>query len=271
MKKNNSLQCGCVLLGGRTVQYKITYTSKKNIILRVTGIDELSVSMPPHRFFSSALALADRAETEKFILKNEAKVLILLEKYRETKILNDKPRDLKNVYIFGTSYAVKILLSETAPFETNTSPKNIKETVEIIHGDKEITIKTSLGENQEHVSALLKKALKEYFLTFCQNLNDKCSRKFKAAGLNVPVATITVKDMTSRWGSCTASKGRISINLQLVHFPYQCLESVFYHEYSHFIEQNHSKKFYDILAKIYPNYKECDVILKKKKALYSMN
>jgi predicted metal-dependent hydrolase len=67
----------------------------------------------------------------------------------------------------------------------------------------------------------------------------------------------TYKIMQSRWGSCKTN-GVICLNLFLGLLPEHLIDAVIAHEFCHLSEMNHSKRFYDLLLKLYPNYKECD-------------
>lgn len=73
-------------------------------------------------------------------------------------------------------------------------------------------------------------------------------------GYQIP--RITLKYMTSRWGSCTPDKAHISLSIRLIHFPPECLEYVMVHEYCHFLVRNHSRDFYNEVKKIMPEYKK---------------
>ncbi len=65
------------------------------------------------------------------------------------------------------------------------------------------------------------------------------------------------KLMQSRWGSCKTS-GVICLNLFLGLLPEHLIDAVIAHEFCHLAEMNHSKRFYNLLVKLYPTYKECD-------------
>ena len=77
-----------------------------------------------------------------------------------------------------------------------------------------------------------------------------------------PLPQITLKYMTSRWGSCTPAKSRISISVRLIHFPPVCLDYVLTHEYAHILVANHSKAFYAEIAKRMPDYRRAEMLLK---------
>ncbi|MCP5062619.1 MAG: M48 family metallopeptidase [Ignavibacteriae bacterium] len=73
---------------------------------------------------------------------------------------------------------------------------------------------------------------------------------------------VTIKDMRSRWGSCS-SKKNLSFNLKLTYFKSEVIEYVIVHELCHLKEMNHSKKFWMLVESIIPNYKMYRKELKK--------
>lgn len=56
-------------------------------------------------------------------------------------------------------------------------------------------------------------------------------------------------------GRCWTN-GKIEINEVKLYIPMETVRSTLYHELAHLYESNHSKKFYDILLRWMPNYKE---------------
>lgn len=96
----------------------------------------------------------------------------------------------------------------------------------------------------------------------CTKLNAEVYNAFRAAGYHVPAAHIEIKEMNSRWGSCTAKTGRISINFRLMQYPEGCMRGVFFHEYTHFLHQDHGAGFYAELRRMCPDYDKWDRILK---------
>ncbi len=75
--------------------------------------------------------------------------------------------------------------------------------------------------------------------------------------LNVCVNKVYFKKMKSRWGSCSSRKN-ISINVYLSYLPKNLIEYVVFHEISHLVELNHSKKFWNIISSKFPNYKKLE-------------
>lgn len=74
--------------------------------------------------------------------------------------------------------------------------------------------------------------------------------------------SITVRDQRSRWGSCS-SRGTLSFNYRLIFAPPQILDYVVVHELCHLTHMNHSKDFWNMVAGILPEYKECRRWLKE--------
>lgn len=72
-----------------------------------------------------------------------------------------------------------------------------------------------------------------------------------AGRLEVAPTGISVRDQSSRWGSCS-STGRLSFNWRLVLAPPDVLDYVAAHEVAHLIEMNHSPSFWAALKRTLP-------------------
>ena len=76
--------------------------------------------------------------------------------------------------------------------------------------------------------------------------------KFKK--YNVSPAKISIRDMRSRWGSCSR-RGNISLNLQLVKLNENCIRQVMIHEMCHLVYFNHQAGFYSLMEEMMPDWK----------------
>jgi len=63
------------------------------------------------------------------------------------------------------------------------------------------------------------------------------------------------KWMTKRWGSCN-KKGDITLNLELIKAPKNCIEYVIVHEMCHLTYLNHSKDYYKLLENKFPEWRK---------------
>jgi predicted metal-dependent hydrolase len=77
------------------------------------------------------------------------------------------------------------------------------------------------------------------------------SRRY-AKDLGVPIARISVRDQSSRWGSCS-STGVLSFSWRLILAPKFVLDYLAAHEVTHLIELNHSPRFWRLLKRLNPD------------------
>jgi predicted metal-dependent hydrolase len=80
---------------------------------------------------------------------------------------------------------------------------------------------------------------------------ESASRRY-ADALNTKIASISVRDQVSRWGSCS-SAGALSFSWRLILAPGYVLDYLAAHEVAHLVEMNHSRKFWRILLSLYPD------------------
>ena len=70
------------------------------------------------------------------------------------------------------------------------------------------------------------------------------------------VSEVRFRQMTSRWGSCHTRAGRIVLNLELARRNPWCLEYVLLHELAHLHERGHNARFYALLERWCPHWRE---------------
>ena len=100
---------------------------------------------------------------------------------------------------------------------------------------------------------LLKEQAKEYFPRRVAHYADL---------LGVRPGRITIRCQKTRWGSCS-SKGNLNFNCLLMLTPPEVIDSVVVHEVCHLLEMNHSKRFYERVYSVFPEYKKHHGWLKK--------
>jgi predicted metal-dependent hydrolase len=83
-----------------------------------------------------------------------------------------------------------------------------------------------------------------------------------AAKLGCSFTRISLRDTTSRWGSCSSS-GNLSFSWRLVFAPSEVLDYVIIHEICHLKEMNHSDRFWELVAGLCPDYIQHRTWLKK--------
>jgi hypothetical protein len=73
--------------------------------------------------------------------------------------------------------------------------------------------------------------------------------------LGLTVSGVGLSNARTQWGSCSAS-GRIRLNWRLMLLPTHLVDYVVAHELAHRRELNHSVRFWDVVATLYPRYRE---------------
>ncbi len=94
------------------------------------------------------------------------------------------------------------------------------------------------------------------FYSIAQPLIEKF-RKYK-----VEPKSIVLRDMPTRWGSCTP-KGKIILNPELIKAPKGCIEYVIIHELCHLVYHDHTRKFIDLQSKEMPDWEKWKLKLEK--------
>lgn len=69
------------------------------------------------------------------------------------------------------------------------------------------------------------------------------------------------KYMTTRWGTCNTRTRKLWFNLQLAKKPPECLEYIILHELLHLRERLHNRRFYAMMDRYMPNWREIKAIL----------
>lgn len=69
-------------------------------------------------------------------------------------------------------------------------------------------------------------------------------------------ARVSIRKMTSRWGSCRKDRATMSMNLALVFLPEQYLSYVLVHELTHLWVPGHGKEFYRRMDSYLPQWKQ---------------
>jgi predicted metal-dependent hydrolase len=83
-----------------------------------------------------------------------------------------------------------------------------------------------------------------------------------AARHGLAVAGVSVRNQRSRWGSCSRT-GRIALNWRLLQMPESVRDYILLHELMHLREQNHSPRFWALVAAVCPTHRESRAWLKR--------
>jgi len=105
---------------------------------------------------------------------------------------------------------------------------------------------------QKYISKQLQKLLKN---NHAQELHERVHH-LNRLHFGKKLGKISYRHTISRWGVCKMEEREIELSTKLLLAPQQVLDYVIIHELAHLIEPNHSKRFWNIVKSIDPNYKQ---------------
>jgi hypothetical protein len=185
----------------------------------------------------------------KVIKDNEAWIKKTYEKIKkeESKAIDLKYETGERIYFLGKEVEIEVKEGPKCTISFNGEKflfKMESEVLQVPHKREQI--------GRELYIAYLRQAGKRYLELRTREL---------AAQYGFKVNGITVKNIKSRWGSCS-TKNNINLNLRLMMADKKVIDYVIIHELCHTIEMNHSESFWKLVESIIPDYKQSKNYLK---------
>lgn len=222
-----------IQLDDRIVAYELERKEVKNINLRIKA--DQSVYVSANNNITEQLL-------EDFLRSKADYILKALDRYAEMAKYSPKPKQ----YIDGESFRilghdVRLKVREG---KTNTA---VSDKVYIT-----LTVKdpSDIGMKKRVMDNWIKKQCQEQVRSVCESVYPR----FQKYGVEFP--TLRFRNMVSRWGSCQPRRKTLTFNIALVEAPVSCIEYVVMHEFVHFLQPDHSRRFYQYLSMFMPDWKE---------------
>ena len=83
-----------------------------------------------------------------------------------------------------------------------------------------------------------------------------------ASELGLQYSRVTIRNQRSRWGSCSR-RGAIALNFRLLQMPPSVTDYVLIHELMHLKQQNHGPKFWALVERACPDYRDAERWLRR--------
>ena len=218
---------------GNAISYTLERKPVKNINLRIRADQCVYVSAPK----DVAAKMVDA-----FVVEKSAYILRALKKFkdknRET-VSENRFVNGETVKFLGRNLRLKIKNASRSKVESDESYVTL-----YVKDVQDADLKKRMLETW------LRKKCKDEITAICK----KVYPQVKKYGVAFP--EIQLREMVSRWGSCSPKKGFMTFNTALIAMPVSCIEYVVTHEFTHFLYPNHSKKFYQQLATFMPDWEE---------------
>jgi len=102
------------------------------------------------------------------------------------------------------------------------------------------------------LATAVKKQIEKHFKQQAENIIPLKVAAFSQLTSLYPTS-IKIRQYRSRWGSCN-NRGELSFNYLLMMLPINVIDYVIVHELCHLEHLNHSKEFWQLVARHFPNY-----------------
>lgn len=229
-----------ILFEGREIIYQLEAKPVQNINLRIRKDGTVFVSANP---------AVPAAEVDAFVCRKGNYVLNAVGQFQAQAQYRPQPKQ----YVSGETFyiqgrGIRLRVSQA--------------TKDSVHSDgvyMDLALKNP--EDFEKKKRLVERYLDQQCRSVFGEIMDEIYPVFRKYGIGMP--RLRIRNMETRWGSCTASKGTVTLNKRLLEAPRNCIEYVVTHEFCHFIHPNHSRQFYSFLTTLMPDWKERKALLDK--------
>lgn len=217
-----------VQFGSRKITYAIQFSDRRTLGITVTPENNIVVKSP---ISASREIIKDKVlKKAGWILKQQNFFLSFQPKNKTKRFVGGET----HLYL-GRQYGLKIIAGAA----------------------NEVKLRGRFIEVETDDRPRTKQLMKDWYL---KNAREKFNsiaapliEKFKKHG--VSPSSIILREMPTRWGSCTA-KGKIILNPELVKAPKGCIEYVIIHELCHLVHYNHTQKFISLQTKEMPDWEK---------------
>lgn len=231
-----------LLVSGGEIRYRLNRTAqrKKTMQVMICPPGEVFVSAPKH--------YSDRV-VEDFLKKKSDWVIRKLRFFQNYSAHYPDPQAGRTGCLYlGQFYPLNLLEAHSRWGR-------------IVFEDEQLTLeipgKVSIHERKSYIQSFLLKWFKARAVILLKE------RVEKYAGLiGVQPSAVFVRSPRRLWGSCHPVKRTLHFNWKILMAPLETLDYIVVHELCHIKVPNHSKKFWELVAKYVPDFEEHHAWLK---------
>jgi len=224
-----------IQFGSKQIDFKLEYSNRKSLGIKITPDMEVLVRAP----------IGTSLENVKEKIRKRAPWIIKQQSF----FLSFHPKTPSRKYVSGETH---LYLGKQYRLQVKTGDE---ESVKL--RGKFIEVDTI---DKERAKVLLQDWYLHHARTKFHDIAQPLIEKFKK--FKVEPTSIVLRDMPTRWGSCTP-KGKIILNPELIKAPKGCIEYVIIHELCHLIHHDHTQKFIDLQTKEMPDWEKWKMKLEK--------
>lgn len=224
-----------IQFGSKQIDFRLQFSNRKTLGITVTPEIEVLVKAPIE---TSLQKVKERLQKKAaWIIKQQSFFLTFQPKTPARKFVSGET----HLYL-GRQYRLQIKIGK----------------------EESVKLKGKFIEVTAKEKSRVKELLENWYL---QNAKTKLHAIAKPLVENfkkhkVEPNSIVLRDMPTRWGSCTA-KAKIILNPELIKAPKGCIEYVIVHELCHLIHHDHTQKFIDLQTKEMKDWEKWKMKLEK--------
>ena len=220
-----------IIINGLEIRYEFKRSHRRSVVAKIRRDGVIEVRAP---------LLYRESEMIAFLNQHKRWIFNHLDRLQNADNQQKKYISGEIHYYLGKQYTLQVV-------ESN------KNTVSIEGNSLVIRCKNLENlDNSDYLETLLNKWYRVQAKMVFSELLPPILEKFKK--YNVSPAKISIRNMRSRWGSCSR-RGNISLNMQLVKLNENCIRQVMIHEMCHLIYFNHQAGFYSLMEEMMPDWK----------------
>ena len=217
-----------VQYGTTTIKFKVHYSSRKTLGIEVHPDRTIKVVAPNGAKINRIL---NRVESKAPWIQKQVRKFAKVEKIESIREFVSG----ENIFYLGRQYRLKVIKGELG----------------VKLSGKYLWLSLPNKENKKQASELIQEWYMQHAV---KKLNDRFNRLVHISKKEkIKVNKLSIKPILKRWGSCT-KLGNITLNVNLIKAPVDCIDYVIIHELCHLKYLNHSPKFYRLLEKYSPNW-----------------
>lgn len=224
-----------IQFGSRTIDFRLEYSDRKSLGITVTPEMEVLVKAP----------IDTSIEKVKEKIRKKAPWIIKQQSF----FLSFQPKTPQRKYISGETH---LYLGRQYRLQIQ------------IGKEESVKLKGKFIEVSAKEKSRAKDLLNDWYLQHARAKFNLIAAplidKFKKH--KVEPSSIVLRDMPTRWGSCTP-KGKIILNPELIKAPKGCIEYVIIHELCHLIHHDHTQRFLDLQTKEMKDWEKWKMKLEK--------
>lgn len=207
--------------GSKTIRFHLEYSNRKSLGITVTPEMDVLVKAP----------IDTSVEIVKEKIRKKASWIIKQQSF----FLSFQPKTPLRKYVSGETH---LYLGKQYRLQIQ------------IGNEESVKLKGKFIEVTASEKSRAKDLLNNWYLQHARTKFHAIAQplidKFKK--YEVVPSSIVLREMPTRWGSCTP-KGKIILNPELIKAPKACIEYVIIHELCHLVHHDHTQKFIDLQTK----------------------